>query len=148
MTDFAMTVVLLLQERAAYLPRSALQNRTHLELLCALISSLFSSRSLRDANVLWLGKEPQGFFAAFAADAALFHAAERDAEIADEPAIYPDRAGVDSLGDAMGTAQILRPDARREAVFHIIGVIDHFFFAVEGGDCYDGAENFFAICAA
>jgi hypothetical protein len=103
---------------------------------------------LRDADVLWLGEEPQRFFAAFTADAALFHSAERNAQIADEPAIYPDRAGVDSLGDAMGAAQILRPNARREAVFDIIGVIDHFFFAVEGRDCYDGAENFFAICAA
>ena len=102
----------------------------------------------RDANVLWLGEKTQRFFAAFAADTALFHAAERDAEIAHEPAIYPHRAGVDSLGDAMGAAQVLRPNARRQAVFDIIGVIDHFFFAVEGRDCYDRAENFFAICAA
>ena len=103
---------------------------------------------LRDANVFRLGEKTQRFFAAFASDAALFHATEWDTEIADEPAIYPDRAGVDSLGDTMGAAQILRPDARREAVFDVIGVIDHFFFAVEGRDCYNGAENFFAICAA
>ena len=103
---------------------------------------------LRDANVLRLSKETQRFFAAFAADAALFHAPKRNAEIADEPAIHPDRAGVDSLGDTMGAAQVLRPDARREAVFDVIGVIDPFFFAVEGRDCYDGSENFFAICAA
>jgi hypothetical protein len=103
---------------------------------------------LRDTDVLCFGEEPQRFFAAFAADAALFHAAERDAQIAHQPAIHPDGAGADSLGDAMGAAQVLRPDARRQAVFHIIGVIDHFFFAVEGRDCYDGAENFFAICAA
>src|SRR5882724_11984355 len=38
-------------------------------------------RLLRDANVLWFSEETQGFFAAFAADAASFHAAERDAEI-------------------------------------------------------------------
>jgi hypothetical protein len=78
----------------------------------------------------------------------LFHAAERNAQIADEPAIYPDRTRIDSLGDAMGAAQVLRPDARREAVFDVIGVIDHFFFAIEGRDRYDRAENFFAICAA
>src|SRR5207247_11356898 len=47
----------------------------------------------------------------------------------------------------MGAAQVLRPDARREAVFDVIGVIDHFFFAVEGRDCHDGAEDFFAIRA-
>jgi len=103
---------------------------------------------LRDANVLWFGEETQGFFATFAANTALFHAAKGNAQIAHQPAIYPDCAGVDSLGDAMGAAEVLRPDARREAVFDIIGVIDHFFFAVEGRDCYDGAENFFAICAA
>ena len=34
---------------------------------------------LRDADVLWLGEETEGFFTAFAADAALFHAAERGA---------------------------------------------------------------------
>ena len=106
------------------------------------------SPDLGYANVFRLCKEAQRFLAAFATDAALFHAAERDAEIADEPAIHPNCAGVDSLGDAMGAAQVLRPDARREAVFDVIGVIDHFFFAVEGRDCYNGAENFFAICAA
>src|SRR5512133_1156985 len=107
-----------------------------------------SKDSLRDADVFGLGEEAKRFFAAFAADAALFHAAEWNAQIAHQPAIYPDRACVDSLGDAMGAAQVLRPDARREAVFDVIGVINHFFFAVEGRDCYNRAENFFAICAA
>src|SRR5436309_13451841 len=46
-------------------------------------------RLLRDANVLRLGEETQRFFAAFAANTALFHAAVRNAQIADEPAIYP-----------------------------------------------------------
>ena len=66
---------------------------------------------LCDADVLGLGEESQCFFSAFAADAALFHAAERDAEVAHEPAIYPDGAGVDFLSDAMGAIQVLRPDA-------------------------------------
>ena len=65
----------------------------------------------RDADVFWFGEEPQSFFAAFAADAALFHAAKRDAEIAHEPAIHPDGAGINSFGHAMGAAQVLRPDA-------------------------------------
>ena len=30
----------------------------------------------RDTDVFWFGEEPERFFAAFAADAALFHAAE------------------------------------------------------------------------
>ena len=50
---------------------------------------------LRDANVLWFSEETQRIFAAFAAYATLFHAAERDAEIAYQPAIYPDRPGID-----------------------------------------------------
>ena len=62
--------------------------------------------------------------ATFAADAALFHAAERNAEIADEPAIYPDRAGVDSLRNAMSAAQVLCPNAGGQTVFDIIGVIE------------------------
>src|SRR5439155_15463916 len=101
-----------------------------------------------DAIVLWFSKEAKRFFTAFPTHAALFHASERNAAIPDEPAIHPDGAGVDSLGDAMGAAQVLGPNAGREAIFDIIGVIDHFFFAVERRNCYDGAKNFFAICAA
>jgi hypothetical protein len=57
----------------------------------------------------------------------------------------PNRAGVDSLGDAMGAAQVLRPDAGRQAVVAIVGVIDHFFFVVEWRDCHNRTEDFFAI---
>ena len=98
-----------------------------------------------DADVLRLGEETQRFFAAFAADAALLHAAKRDAQVAHEPAVYPDGAGVNFFGDAMGAAQILRPDARGKAVVDVVGVADHFFFAVERRDRDDRAENFFAI---
>jgi len=69
-----------------------------------ILTKIEKQNLLGDANVLWLGEETQRFFAAFAADAALFHAAEGHAEIAHQPAIHPDRAGVDSLGDAMGAA--------------------------------------------
>src|SRR5437763_641673 len=106
-----------------------------------------SKDSLRDTDIFRLGEEAQCFFAAFAADAALFHAAKRNAQIAHQPAVYPDCAGVDSLGDAMGAAQVLGPDDRRQAVFDVVGMIDHFVFAVEGRDCYDRPENFLAICA-
>src|SRR5215472_6663039 len=37
---------------------------------------------LRDANVFRFGKESQRFFAAFATDAALFHASKRNAQVA------------------------------------------------------------------
>jgi hypothetical protein len=55
---------------------------------------------LGDADVLGLGEKAERFFAAFAADAALFHAAEGNAEIADEPAIYT----VLALGNAFATS--------------------------------------------
>src|SRR3954451_6004122 len=54
---------------------------------------------LRDADVLGLGEETQRFFATFAAYPALLHAAERNSEVSHEPAVYPHRAGVDTLGD-------------------------------------------------
>src|SRR3954467_7868458 len=47
-------------------------------------------RLLCDADVLGLGEEAKGLVAAFAADPALFHAAEGHAQVADEPAVYPD----------------------------------------------------------
>ncbi len=71
---------------------------THVGLLC-------------DADVFRLGEESKRFFAAFAADAACFHSAERDAQVAHEPAIYPDRAGMNFFRDAMGAIQVLCPDA-------------------------------------
>ncbi len=65
---------------------------------------------LRDADVFWLGEKAQRLIAAFAANAALFHSAEGDAQVAHEPAVYPDGAGVDRFCDAMGPVEVLRPD--------------------------------------
>ena len=65
-----------------------------------------------NTNVLGLGEEAERFFAAFAADTAGFHAAEWDAEIAHQPTVHPNRAGVDLFGDAMGAAEVLRPNTR------------------------------------
>ena len=47
-----------------------------------ILTKIEKKNLLGDANVFWLGEEAQCFFTAFTADAALFHAAERDAEIA------------------------------------------------------------------
>src|SRR5439155_25881482 len=66
---------------------------------------------LCNADILGLGEESQCFFAAFAADAALLHAAEGNAQVAHQPAVYPDGASVDLFCDAMGAIQVLRPDA-------------------------------------
>lgn len=104
-------------------------------------------RSFRDANVLWLGEEAKCFFTAFAADTAGFHTAEGNTQIAHQPAIYPDCTGVDFFRDAMRAVQILRPQARGQAVVGIIGVTDHFLFIVEWRDRDDRAEDFFAISA-
>src|SRR5205807_705414 len=62
----------------------------------------YSPILLRDADVFWFGEKPERFFTAFAANATGFHAAEGDAEVAHEPAVYPDGAGVDLFRDAMG----------------------------------------------
>jgi hypothetical protein len=54
-------------------------------------------------------KKRSASIAAFATDTALFHAAKGDAQIAHEPAVHPDRSGVNLLGDAMRATQVLRP---------------------------------------
>src|ERR1700680_2897619 len=102
---------------------------------------------LRDADVLGLGEEMHRLGAASPADAAGFHAAERNSKIADEPAVYPDSAGVNLFGDAMCAIQVLRPDARGKAVVGVVGVADYFLFLVERRDRDDRAEDFFTICA-
>ena len=74
-------------------------------------STAGSTRGLfRDADVFGLGEEVQRFLAAFAADAALFHSAKRNTQIAQKPAIHPNRAGVDLLCDTMGASEILCPN--------------------------------------
>src|SRR5438132_2027451 len=102
---------------------------------------------LCDADVFRFGEETYGFVAAFAADAAGFHSAEWDAQVAHEPAVYPDCAGVNLFGDPMGAIQVLGPDARGQAVVGVVGVADHFFFAVEWRDRDDWSEDFFAVGA-
>jgi hypothetical protein len=82
--------------------------RAHQTMNCHMVSTKYVhtsfsiTRLFRDADVFRLGEEPQSFFAAFAADATGFHSAKGDAEVAHEPAVYPDRAGVNFFGDAMG----------------------------------------------
>src|SRR4051794_856138 len=103
--------------------------------------------SLCDADVLRLGEKAQRFFTAFAPDAACFHATEWDAQVAHEPAIYPNRAGVNALGHAVSPVQVLRPNAGGKAVFDVVGIANYFFFVVEGRDGDDRTENFLAIGA-
>lgn len=72
----------------------------------------FSSVTLSsNTDILCLCKKVERFGAPFATDAALFHTAEGDPQISHQPAIYPDCAGVNSFGNAMGAVEVLRPDA-------------------------------------
>src|SRR4029077_16444166 len=64
------------------------------------------------------------------------------------PAVYPDGAGVEFFGDAVGAIQVLRPNARCQAVLGVVSVADHFFFVVERRDRDDRAEDFFTVGAA
>jgi len=81
----------------------------------------------RDADVLWFSEKAQSFFASFATDAALFHSAERDAQVAHQPAVHPNGPGANLFSDTMGATEVLCPNTRRQAVIAIVGVIDHFF---------------------
>src|ERR1041384_5355514 len=128
--------------------RRALQGSTALFAGPIRKSTAQEGKLLRNTDVLRFGEKAESFFAAFAADAALLHATEGDAEITDEPAVYPDSAGVDFFGDAMGAAEVLCPDAGGEAVITIVRVTDDLVFAVERRDRHDRAEAFFTIRSA
>lgn len=54
-------------------------------------------------DILLFLKKSQCLEAAFAADAAVFNAAEWCAEVAQEPAVYPDDAGFEGGGHAVGS---------------------------------------------
>ena len=62
-------------------------------------------------------RQAQGYVAAFASDAALFHAAEGDAQVAHQPAIHPNSSGVNLLRDPMRAIQVLGRYERRR--FHL-----------------------------
>src|SRR5439155_23124491 len=102
---------------------------------------------LCNADILGLGEESQCFFAAFAADAALLHAAEGDAEVAHQPAVYPHCAGMNFLRDAMSPTQVLCPHTRSQAVLCVVSITDHFVFVVERRYGDNRAEDFFTVCA-
>ena len=70
----------------------------------------------------FFGEESQRFEAAFAADAGVFHAAERRAQVAQKPAVDPDDAGFEFGGDAVRTREVLGPQRRRQAVADAVGV--------------------------
>src|SRR6478736_5795030 len=101
-------------------------------------------RSPRHRDVLRLQKLHQPFVRAFAADARLFHAAERRGRVGDESAVEPDHAELELLGDAHAAAHVLGIEVGNETVLGVIGALDHLALGFEGLDRGDGAEDFFS----
>src|SRR5687768_4424032 len=94
-----------------------------------------------DADILRLREEVQRLESTFAADAALLHPAERNAQVAQEPAVDPDRPGVQLRGHAVGALQVARPDRGGQAVLRGVGGAHRLLIAVERRDGDDGAED-------
>lgn len=97
------------------------------------------------AHILRLREEPNRFITAFAADAALSHAAERHPQVAQQPAVDPDGAALDLFGDAVGAGEVVGPDGGGEAVAAVVGEVDGVGFVAEGHDGDDGAEDLFLV---
>src|ERR1051326_9017839 len=107
-----------------------------------------TASSQLDADILRLREEFERLETAFASDAAVFRAAERHAQIAQQPAVDPDRAAVDRRGDAMRALEVARPERCGEAVARRVRERDRFLFAIERRDRDDGAEDLFLQHAA
>ena len=82
--------------------------------------------------------------ATFAADTALLGAAERGAQVAQEPAVDPGDAHVDCGGHAVRAFEVLGPDRGREAIAVGVGQRHDFGLGIEGADMAAGAKNLFA----
>src|SRR3990167_390830 len=94
------------------------------------------------ADVFQLGVELQRVHTPFAADARLLAATEGGAQVAQEPAVDPDDAGLDLPGDAVGARAVLGPDRRRQAIRQAVGQLDGLLVRVERADMAAGAEDF------
>src|SRR5687768_4066231 len=102
----------------------------------------------RDGDVLGVGEEAHRFPAALAADAGRLAAAERRAQVALEPRVDPDDAGVDAVGEAMGAAEVARPHARREPVRRRVRQRERLGLVGERLQRHHRPEDFFGIAAA
>src|ERR1700752_3494917 len=109
------------------------------------ISGLFMrAPSQLDADIAQLGVELERMHAAFPTDARGLGAAERGAQVTQEPAVDPADAHLDLAGDAMRAAEVLRPHRGGETVVGGIGQRDGFLLGVEGRDVTAGAEDLLA----
>src|SRR5215472_605817 len=91
-------------------------------------------RSPRHRDVLRLQKLHQPFVRTLATDARLLHATEGRGRIGDEPAVEPDHAELELLGDAHAAAHVLGVEVRDEAVLGIVRAFDHLALGFEGLD--------------
>src|SRR3990167_9092753 len=94
------------------------------------------------ADVFQLGVELQRVHPPFPADARLLAAAEGGAQVAQEPAVDPDDAGLDLPGDAVAARAVLGPDRRRQAIRQAVGQLDGLLFRVERAEMAAGTEDF------
>src|SRR5207342_499530 len=85
-----------------------------------------------DADVLGFGEETHRFLAAFAAQARLFHAPEGRAQVALEPGVHPDDAGVYAGGEPVRAAQVGGEDRSGQAVAGGVGQGQRLFLVPEG----------------
>src|SRR5581483_4476147 len=100
------------------------------------------------ADVFRLGEELEGLEDAFASDAALAHAAEGEAQIAQQAAVDPERAAVDGGSDTVGALQIGRKHRRRQPIARGVRKRDRLFLAVERSHRHDRPEDLFLQHAA
>src|SRR5690554_2501628 len=94
-----------------------------------------------DAHVLHFGVELQGVHTALTANTGLLAAAKGRAQIPQEPAVHPDDACFNLASNSMGTAHVLGPDGRGQAVRQAVGQLDRFFFSIERADITARAED-------
>ncbi|KAG1249601.1 hypothetical protein G6F68_013234 [Rhizopus microsporus] len=94
------------------------------------------------ADIAQLGIELQRMHAALAADARLLGAAERRAQVAQEPRIDPADAHVQRRAQAMGRADVAGPYGRGQAVRRSVGQGNGFLFRIERRDVAARPENF------
>src|SRR6185312_7138745 len=104
-----------------------------------------TSASLRDADVLGLGEEPEGVDPAFAAHARMLDPAKWGAQVAQHPTVDPHDAKVDARGDLVRAREIAGPHRRRESVIGVVGDRDGVVLVVEGDQRHHRAEDFLAV---
>src|SRR5574337_75620 len=95
---------------------------------------LIAGRSELHHHVAQLGVELERMHAALAPDAGLLGAAERGAQVAQEPAVDPAQADLDLLRHPVRTGDVLAVDRRGKAIAVRVDLRDHFVLAVERAD--------------